>query len=85
MLHFVAEHWPWLALAYLVGVGWTLALCRAAKRADEALERAWAERHDSAMRPGRAKRRSRPASAGRTRTSPAVPLPGSVRSSRAAR
>jgi hypothetical protein len=53
MLLFLIDHWPWLALAYLVAASCALALCRAAKRGDEASERALRALHASEGRPAR--------------------------------
>ncbi len=39
VLRFLGDYWPWLATAYLACGTYALALCRAAKLADEAWER----------------------------------------------
>ena len=45
VLRFLADYWPWLALAYLACGTYALALCRAAKLADEAWQRSVLPRH----------------------------------------
>jgi hypothetical protein len=50
MLRFLADYWPWVALGYLGCFTCALALCRAAKRADEAWGRAQTPRQGAKQR-----------------------------------
>lgn len=46
-LSLLADHWPWLAMAYLACCAFVLALCRAAKLGDESWEHATLDRRAS--------------------------------------